>query len=549
MKIRQPRSPISMMNRLLVWTSIIWAQASFCLPSQPEFISAQINPQTVWHDRWFSLSGVEIPDTDADSMLAIVKYPRSHQLALSVIKSSKVLTSESYDFYSDIALVEVSSMDELNLLAQTVHEAGSACGLIQVLDPNSRLAAVDALKAPIFSSLVTLNEIETLYPQVSQDQILEDVTLISSLESRHHSTGTVASEFLQDLFIEATGDFSGATISLQEHPRVTQKSVIVKIPGEIKTDETIVIGAHLDSINFAGVNAAAPGADDDASGLAVLLQIYRIIAQNNLSFQRNIELQAYAAEEIGLIGSQDIANNRSDIVGMMQVDMALYGENGDDGIIYLVRDDTSNDTNRSAINFMTNYQGFTFGQGFLPQGATSDHRSFYQVGIPTLFAFEDPLAYNRAIHSFSDTIDRANNPSLAANIAKLAMTYLSHYAGLRSLESAYAATDLTQVLPASGDVYLAALASQESGKWFLSASVPGTVSVVEICRIESAESLDCASERLYYSQNTETSSGRLIFYRTEAVAINSGANYRVWAYNAEHELLLRRDVAITTNGS
>lgn len=52
----------------------------------------------------------------------------------------------------------------------------------------------------------------------------------------------------------------------------------------------------------------APGADDDASGIASLSEIIRVLRDNNFRPKRSVALMAYAAEEVGLRGSQDLAN-------------------------------------------------------------------------------------------------------------------------------------------------------------------------------------------------------------------------------------------------
>ena len=81
------------------------------------------------------------------------------------------------------------------------------------------------------------------------------------------------------------------------------------IPGTSDAQATgpvVIIGAHLDSINKTDHTTPAPGADDDASGIATLVEIVQQIATGHLTFQRTVELHAYAAEEVGLVGSLDV---------------------------------------------------------------------------------------------------------------------------------------------------------------------------------------------------------------------------------------------------
>jgi len=104
-----------------------------------------------------------------------------------------------------------------------------------------------------------------------------------------------------------------------------QPSVIARIPGA--SDERVILGAHLDSIVTGNVNNA-PGADDDASGVAGVLEVARLLVESNLQFNRTLEFHFYSAEELGLWGSQAIANayakENVNVYAMIQYDMIGY---------------------------------------------------------------------------------------------------------------------------------------------------------------------------------------------------------------------------------
>src|SRR3546814_2892790 len=91
------------------------------------------------------------------------------------------------------------------------------------------------------------------------------------------------------------------------------------------------LGAHLDSINAYGGGSpgqAAPGADDDASGIAVLTETLRIALASGWRPQRTVKFMGYAAEEVGLRGSNAIAQSHRqagvDVVAVLPVDMTNY---------------------------------------------------------------------------------------------------------------------------------------------------------------------------------------------------------------------------------
>src|SRR3546814_3809552 len=105
----------------------------------------------------------------------------------------------------------------------------------------------------------------------------------------------------------------------------------LNIEGTTLREEVVVLGAHLDSINADGGGSpgqAAPGADDDASGIAVLTETLRIALASGWRPQRTVKFMGYAAEEVGLRGSNAIAQSHRqagvDVVAVLQVDMTNY---------------------------------------------------------------------------------------------------------------------------------------------------------------------------------------------------------------------------------
>jgi len=108
-----------------------------------------------------------------------------------------------------------------------------------------------------------------------------------------------------------------------------QYNVIATIPGSTDPDQIILIGAHYDSHchydNQPQPMVSAPGADDNASGTAAALEICRIMLNNNYRPKSTIKFVAFAAEELGLLGSKDLAakynNSNANIKLMLNNDM------------------------------------------------------------------------------------------------------------------------------------------------------------------------------------------------------------------------------------
>lgn len=514
----------------------IWRQAT-------ETISK--DEAVIWQDRTLRLSQTPQFMAKANDLLAVVKYPRN-SLAAKLIKDFHgIVLTHIYEQNVDIAVLKIEGLEEINDIAQAVHEEFHSCGMIQVIHPTFLISPPETLKSILYDSNASLEAVSTLLSNVDISPIEETIISLSALPTRHHSTGTIASDLVSQIFAATIGDDARFSLNAISHELTEQQSITVTLPGT--STEKVVIGAHLDSINRNGVGEDAPGADDDASGVAILNEILRALVSQNASFSRTIELQAYAAEEVGLVGSQDIASGDTSTVAMMQIDMAMYGANGNDGHIHLVRDDTSANLRRHGIQLIKNYITENYSLGTLPSGATSDHKSFYQNGIPTLFPFEDTANYNKSIHSIEDVFEKLNNPDLAINVTKLGLAFLSHYGGLVSAQQEYDVLGNPVENMNNADIFLAAK-EVSSGRYYLSVSTPEDVATVEICQIVAPEDIDCQKERIELGESL-TRNDRTIFYGKLAQEVNDSETFRVWAYDSSDQLIHLRNVLAVVSES
>lgn len=84
----------------------------------------------------------------------------------------------------------------------------------------------------------------------------------------------------------------------------------------------VILGAHQDSANYAFPLLPAPGADDDGSGTVTILEAFRALVQAGFKPECPVEFHWYAAEEAGLLGSQDVVaeyvRQRKDVGAMIQ---------------------------------------------------------------------------------------------------------------------------------------------------------------------------------------------------------------------------------------
>jgi leucyl aminopeptidase len=262
---------------------------------------------------------------------------------------------------------------------------------------------------------------------IQEDQIRGTIRELSSMQNRYYQSkhGAEASLWMQDKWKKLAGSRDDVTIELFDQG-YAQKSVIMTITGTTKPDEIIVIGGHLDSIALGGKNANAPGADDDASGIATLTEVARVLLADGYRPERTIKFMAYAAEEVGLRGSLAIARDyqkrRVNVVGALQLDMTNYA--GSDKDIWLMKDFTDAQQNAFLVALIETYVGATY--GFDACGyACSDHASWTRIGVPASMPFESRMnERNKHIHTKKDTLELSdNNAQHAVKFARLGVAY------------------------------------------------------------------------------------------------------------------------------
>lgn len=273
----------------------------------------------------------------------------------------------------------------------------------------------------------------------SEQQIRQTIIDLSSFPNRRYNqpSGTQSANWIKDKWssLAAQMDRSVASVDFYNHPTATspQPSVIMTFPGVRFPNEIVVLGAHQDSINSSGSTASAPGADDDASGIACLTELIRVMIEAGYRPDRTIQIMAYAAEEVGLRGSNAIAAaylaENKNVVGVLQLDMTNFrGSQGFD--VVMITDFTNAAQNQFIRDLLTTYQpGLTIGNSTCGY-ACSDHAAWHNRGYVASFPFEAPFNNsNNAIHTVNDTIARSNNnANHAVRFTKLAASYVGELA-------------------------------------------------------------------------------------------------------------------------
>lgn len=194
-----------------------------------------------------------------------------------------------------------------------------------------------------------------------------------------------------------------------------QYNVVARLEGKSSPGKVFLIGAHYDSYS-APQNPFlfAPGADDNASGVAGIVEIARVLKKRGFVPKNSIEFVAFAAEEIGLKGSADYAvraaANKVDIAAMLNLDMISYSPdtNPDTWMVNVMNYDNSADLQTQIVECGKRYTKLTFfnSNTNIKRG---DSFSFYQQGFKAAFVisefYSDPY-----YHTINDTADKYNYP-------------------------------------------------------------------------------------------------------------------------------------------
>jgi hypothetical protein len=200
-----------------------------------------------------------------------------------------------------------------------------------------------------------------------------------------------------------------------ETTRATVNNVLAYLPG--KTDEYVIVGAHYDHLGYGNYDSLAPaqigqihpGADDNASGTAGVLELARLFAPLKGQLPRGVLFASFAGEELGLLGSADWVKEPTRPLGkaVAMLNMDMIGRIRDEKV-YIGGVGTGS-TFEAVLTKAES--GFPFHVENSAGGyASSDHTSFVAKKIPVLFFFS---GLHSDYHRPSDTWDKINAPDAA----------------------------------------------------------------------------------------------------------------------------------------
>lgn len=348
---------------------------------------------------------------------------------------------------SDLVLSEIKA-HQLPEVSERIHLREKRCGgyfafatraEADTFIRSDRSAQAASLAALVDYTIDNHATVDPWLPQVQASNILGTINHLSTAYPNRYyasSHGQASAIWIRDTWAalgNGRGDVSTELFACSTCS--TQSSVILTIQGTDLPGEIVVLGAHLDSINTAGggENMVAPGADDDASGIATLTEVLRVALASGWKPKRTVKFMGYAAEEVGLRGSNAIAQSFQtqgrNVVGVLQLDMTNY-KTGAGVDMQLITDYS----NAAMKQFLTDL----FDAYLAPLGLTrgtytcgygcSDHASWTSAGFPSAMMFEagdQDGDYFPYIHSANDTLQNMGNAAgNSAKFAKLGLAFL-----------------------------------------------------------------------------------------------------------------------------
>ncbi len=278
--------------------------------------------------------------------------------------------------------------------------------------------------------------LKKLLPKIRKDRITNVIKSLSSFDNRYYQSdsGVKASEYLYKYANQVAESDKNVQVSYFTHKTFPQKSIIISVPGKELKDEIVIYCAHLDSVNIKTfnelvhakkkvsdedtkklMNLKAPGADDNATGVSNVLEVFTNIIENKVNLKRTVEFHLYAGEEPGLKGSTEIAEqyklNNKNVVAVLNVDMTGYSENGIDAYALNGKDDIVDaeltDVCKKLGTTYTKLKILDGGCGY----SCTDNFAWTRFGFPACSVNEaspQKGKLNPDIHSEKDTIDNIN---------------------------------------------------------------------------------------------------------------------------------------------
>ena len=251
--------------------------------------------------------------------------------------------------------------------------------------------------------------IQALVNRVSRQSYEADLTQLVQFKTRN----SIGPEFAAACdFVDQQLSSLGYTTSrqpIQVDGSPSQNVIAVRTGSGPASRGVVLVSAHLDSINHEGsATSPAPGADDDGSGSAGVIEIARALKDHQ--GKHDLKLVLFGGEEQGLFGSKKFVASmtpaaRAKVRAVVHMDM-IASLNSASPTVLLEGAAVSQRIIDGLAAAASTYTGLMVQTSLNP--FNSDHVPFIQKGVPAVLTIEGTDDANHAIHSARDTLDRLN---------------------------------------------------------------------------------------------------------------------------------------------
>jgi len=347
-----------------------------------------------------------------NNMVVLDSSPWEKDISYYIVYTDKNIDKDSY--LATISKLSTLLYKNSNFLIVKINESihgqltpAKNDGMVRINNNEARLSSYSITQSK--RDAIPEPYIETLLAQVSGVNITSTVQHLQDYGTRdaYTSQSVVAQQWISQEFTNLGLVVETMDFTMPGGP--ASDNVIATLTGTKYPDQYVVIGGHYDSINRNSSNA--PGADDNASGTAAVLEIARILSEQELD--RSIIFCAFSGEEYGLYGSaafaQRCANQGMNILGYFNLDMIGYLHVGNTMKTTLIYPQSAQDLANFYTTICATYlPAFVVETGTL-SGGDSDHTSFNNNGFMGIYPFENIDAYSPYIHTANDIIGLSYN--------------------------------------------------------------------------------------------------------------------------------------------
>lgn len=370
--------------------------------------------------------GIQLTLQERDSLLQAGCFHGDYKNDLTIASCARpFLTQLNVSLNQGLCVVE--NMTTFQLTASTEHSVVLAASQFAVLSstkesshlypqaclqdnvitvPLSPYAPPAAISISSLPSAQLANPVITqAVAAVSADSLRSSVTFLSTKYYTRNSLSLEALEASQWL-TDQYRSFGFTVTTFQWNPDYAPV-VIAELKGVKQPEEIVIVGGHYDSrsVDVYSPTARAPGADDNGSGTANLLEIARVIGTSKLQFQYTLRLCSFAGEEQGLLGSRAYAADQkkqgTKIIAMLNGDMLGYQLPGKP-VSLGMKDRFVAPWLLSVVNSLTALYVPELPIAFSPS-CCSDHQAFTENGFPAVGFFENPGSASDYPHYHKET--------------------------------------------------------------------------------------------------------------------------------------------------